>query len=292
MSDNAQPPVRVLLEPFNTEAQERVAHLPEKVIIASPYLTSTAAEAIIGAADPKTSTILTTFRAENFASGASSLTTLRELIGRGFNIRHLDSLHAKLIATSECCLIGSQNLTAGGTQNKEATAVISDPSLASNLSNRLGNWIRLSQPITLDMVEEMDAHLGPAIEKWKEFSDALPSIENQVRSAVTAREQERTRAEEQKQREQELEHLRKAAAAHSSLRAAVRASPVLGRVRLTMTELPRNWGQRLTKYTLLAPVGQDLTKMVRHRRRRRRSQKEISLSGHCAGHRKTWLARF
>jgi hypothetical protein len=107
-------------------------------------------------ANANTATILTTFRAKTFADGASSLQTLRNLVERGFNLRHLDGLHAKLIITSEACLIGSQNISLAGTLNKEATAIMADTATATAAREGLASWRELSWPITLEMIDEME----------------------------------------------------------------------------------------------------------------------------------------
>jgi phosphatidylserine/phosphatidylglycerophosphate/cardiolipin synthase-like enzyme len=166
----------VLLESSSEHAREHVAQSPSDVIIASPYLTSDTAESVIGNADPKTAIILTTFRAKTFADGASSLQTLRNLITRGFQIRYLDGLHAKLILTSNTCIIGSQNLTVAGTFNKEATAIIKDTLTVADARKAFDSWLEQSLPITLEMIDEMKLLVDPLLEKANECESSAQAI--------------------------------------------------------------------------------------------------------------------
>ena len=260
MTDEVEPPVQVLLESSVAHTKECLSRSPESVIITSPYLTSTIAEDVIGKCDPTTCIVLTTFRAENFAAGASSLATLRRLLERGFNVRHLDALHAKVVLTKDHCLVGSQNLTAGGTQNREATAVIHDSKLSEFVAGQLKHWIEQSQPVSIEMLEEMERQIGPLIETSGKLRQRAAEINDQVRSGEVARQSERQRLKAAEQDElatqKEQDWLRLATEANAPLQAAIRSIPILRSVRLSkqFVSSSSSW---LT--TLRAPPKVDLT---------------------------------
>ena len=95
--------------------KREVRGCPKHVLFLSPYLTSHTAETVISGATSEDAEIYTTFSAENFAVGASSLRTVRRILESGFDVYHLPRLHAKVVLTNEFASVGSQNLTAGGT---------------------------------------------------------------------------------------------------------------------------------------------------------------------------------
>ena len=80
---------------------EQIARAPKNVRIYSPYLTSDVAETVIKAADQTTAQVFTTFKAETFATGGSSIETLRSVFDSQFQIFSVPDLHAKIVIT-EC----------------------------------------------------------------------------------------------------------------------------------------------------------------------------------------------
>lgn len=262
MLDQTVKVATIFLECTAGRAQESIARALEGVLIASPYLTSDTAENVIGAADPSTATILTTFRAKTFADGASCLQTLRNLIEKGYRLRYLDDLHAKIIFTSDICLLGSQNLTVAGTQNKEATAIIKDAAAIKEARETLDSWLALSQPITLEMLKDMENLVGPLLKKAEELESATDVIDEEVRKSEETREQERERfQQEEEERERELRRLKLLATleqAHAPLQASVQKAPIQGAVWLNL-ELGPGAYYVDGAYTLLASQGADLT---------------------------------
>ena len=91
---------------------------PCSAIIISPYLTSRTAETVIGGADPATCLVLTTFDAETFATGGSSLRTLRKPIENGFTLLAVDGLHAKVLISGNDVLSQPEPDRARGTTSK------------------------------------------------------------------------------------------------------------------------------------------------------------------------------
>lgn len=151
---------RVTVGSSSPWARRDLERLRCNAIITSPYLTSPAAEAVVGCADPMTAVVLTTFDAATFAAGGSSLRTVRKLMALGYRLRALDGLHAKLVVTESTVLVGSQNLTAAGTRNREATAWLSDPSEVARVREGMVPWIAASRPITAEMVDHMEGLVG------------------------------------------------------------------------------------------------------------------------------------
>ncbi len=108
-----------------------------KVIIVSPYLTSKTAELIVDDSDNRQYEVYTVFSVQNFASGASSLQTLKILSDRGCQLYHLCRLHAKmLLIPGNFASIGSQNLTRNGTKNKEASIAIFNPKEVAKIETK------------------------------------------------------------------------------------------------------------------------------------------------------------
>jgi hypothetical protein len=129
-------------------------------VFLSPYLTSTTAETVLRNLKVK-ARIYTLFKAENFASGASSLGTLRKLVVDGHLLFHLEGLHAKVALFDDVGSIGSQNLTRGGTTRLEASVVLTDPVAIQHMKTRVTEWIEEASPISLDMIEDMERELRP-----------------------------------------------------------------------------------------------------------------------------------
>jgi hypothetical protein len=253
---------RVLLDSLVPQALLAATHSDRNsVIVTSPYLTGDTIHDVIGALPPSSTTILTTFRAETFASRGSSLAVLRTLIDRGFQLRHLNNLHAKIILDTNTCFVGSQNLTLGGLQNKEATAIISDAAVVAETRERLGSWIASSSLITTQMIDEMEKLIEPLATQLHELSAALSELDTKIATNETARQlRERQRLAEAEQVERQREQdalIQRARHAHARLRSRVRSSKSSTVVRLSRQQVVNSsWD---THTTLLAPPDSDLT---------------------------------
>src|SRR5437870_461909 len=88
------------------------------LILLSPYLTARIAEKVAARSEKSTCRIFTVFTAENFATGASSLSTIKTLVSNGYSLFHIEGLHAKAVLGEGGVAVGSQNLTAQGARNK------------------------------------------------------------------------------------------------------------------------------------------------------------------------------
>lgn len=65
--------------------------------IFTPYITSTTAESVLNRPHGEKSEIHIVFKAELFASGSSSLETVKRLAEQGHSLFHVKDLHAKII---------------------------------------------------------------------------------------------------------------------------------------------------------------------------------------------------
>src|SRR5690349_19158694 len=109
--------LRSIAKRWKREAHAKV----ERMIFLSPYITGTA-EFVLGELRDGGAEIYTTFSAETFLSGASSLKALKTCLRSGHALYALPKLHAKMmLVPGQFASIGSQNLTRGGTVNKESS---------------------------------------------------------------------------------------------------------------------------------------------------------------------------
>jgi len=159
-----------------------------QVIVCSPYLTPKAALTVIQSASPKRCTIYTRFSLEDFASGASSLRVLASLLKDGYSVFEIQALHAKIVlASEEFASIGSQNLTARGIKNREATYCTDDRSEVDQVEQMLAPWLESATPITTEMVEHAMQLLPPIEHALRAVQEAAATAEAAVRAAQKAR---------------------------------------------------------------------------------------------------------
>jgi hypothetical protein len=127
-----------------------------KVIAFSPFITKcgiTEAFAAKGAA----CTLYTVISARNYAMGLSKLTCLRRLFDAKVQICHIDGLHAKiLLLPNELVTIGSQNMTSGGTANREASVFWKDETAAKTTWQAVESWMEAGKPITEALLKRLE----------------------------------------------------------------------------------------------------------------------------------------
>ncbi len=179
-----------------------VTNSPNRAIFLSPYLTSNTAENVISRAEPNDAEIYTTFLAENFAAGASSIRTLRSLLEEGYDIYHLPNLHAKVVLTEEYASIGSQNLTTGGTRNREISVALTDERDLKSLRSQMARWFVDRFPVTIDMVADMEELLPSLRKLHKDFEKAVQAANLEMASKAETREAERQAWEEEQERKE------------------------------------------------------------------------------------------
>lgn len=140
------------------------------LIILSPYITSRTAESVVNAG--LMCEVYTLFEVEVFASGASSLKTLKTLAASGHELVHLPNFHAKVVLSPGAFVsVGSQNLTQRGTKNKELSAVFSAPETSLVVAELIKPWLAEREPITDDMIADMEALVVPVRKLFSQAYD-------------------------------------------------------------------------------------------------------------------------
>ena len=110
----------------------------QRVVIISPYISTSIAKRLLSETEEEV-TIVTNWSELNLLQGVSSLDLYEFCQERGFELRILSSLHAKLYLIGSKLWIGSANLTAKGMQlamnsNDESMTLIENPSIESMAS--------------------------------------------------------------------------------------------------------------------------------------------------------------
>lgn len=214
----------------------------ETVVILSPYLTSKTPEKVLANVEPGCATICTSFSAELFASGASSLKTLKNLARAGHELFHLDDLHAKVfLVPGKFASIGSQNLTRNGTRRKEAGTALSNIDSVAIVERETLKWLEEATPITAEMIGDMEKELGALAKKFRAARREATKLDREVRDRQAAR------VREKRWRLQTLQRtLDQGAAPQSELDAEVRSVPSSsGLPNLSLVALN---GRHLTKW--------------------------------------------
>lgn len=168
--------------------QQVLATSQAQVVICSPYLTPRTALSVIRASSPARCNIYTRFSIEDFASGASSLAVLKSLLQEGYAVFEVPALHAKiLLASKQFASIGSQNLTARGVRNREATYCTEDAAEVADVEQMLAPWLESATPITDAMVEDALRLLPPIQKAFRAVQEAAASADAELRAAQEKR---------------------------------------------------------------------------------------------------------
>ncbi|MEC4722770.1 phospholipase D-like domain-containing protein [Noviherbaspirillum sp. CPCC 100848] len=157
-------------------------------MICSPYLTPRTALSVIQASSPERCEIYTRFSIEDFASGASSLPVLKSILQDGYAVFEVQALHAKiLLASKQFASIGSQNMTARGVRNREATYCTEDAAEVAHVEQMLEPWLDSATPITEAMVEDALRLLPPVKKAFRAAQSAAAEMEAEIRAAEAER---------------------------------------------------------------------------------------------------------
>lgn len=161
--------------------------------IFSPYITgSQTFHLTVGRAHAE---VYTLFDAELFVLRASDLKQLHRLLEAGIDLYHLPDLHAKMVWIPGVYLsVGSQNLTSKGMRNKEATAAVSHEPWLDRVELELDQWIEHRQPITLEMIEDMERAVAPLLGEFQKLKAKLGAVDEVVAAAEASRERARQEA--------------------------------------------------------------------------------------------------
>jgi hypothetical protein len=238
--------------------KSEVSHAGGACAVFSPYLTSTIAETVLGSAAEKANcSVYTLFDAEVFLNGASSIRTLKRLKENGVRLFAIHGLHAKVvIVRPNFASIGSQNLTAGGTQRREATVAIMDPKAVEQVWSDMKPWCDDANEITTEMIHDMIRLLPPLKKKMKavrqEIEDINLRIEGDEQKRIEERRDEAARREAEAERQRQIVEDRERTLHNWN----ARVSTAQLRVRATVKEMPKNSDGR--RFSLVTSSG-DLT---------------------------------
>ena len=155
--------------------------LAEKIIILSPYITSSTAETVTKDTQGNNCVIYTLFSAELFINQSSSIKTLIKLKKNGFKLYALKDLHAKIVfIPGKFASIGSQNLTTNGTKNKEATVIIKNKTHLEEIERSITEWVKDSYEITLEKLEEMQKLVKPFLDDYIKIIKVSEKIDKEI----------------------------------------------------------------------------------------------------------------
>lgn len=158
-----------------------LSHEVSGALAFSPYITSDLAESVLSQAGFRTCEVHTRFEAELFASGASSLLALKNLLEMGHQLFHVPGLHAKIIhIPGRFSSLGSQNLTRAGTRNKEASVALDEPEAQAAIDASIRPWIHERTPITSEMISDMEELLSDVERLYREAQDAAVNVDDEV----------------------------------------------------------------------------------------------------------------
>lgn len=183
---------------------DEVSKATRRVIVFSPYVTSSLAESVLTKADPRILKLYTTVCLETFASGGSSVVSLLNLCEAGYKIFETPLLHAKLILVDDhFATIGSQNLTSNAVRNAEATAVFTEPNEVSHIAGLVETWIKASTPVSRELLSSFKDQIPNAIRQYRKMKRAAVLLEHELREADATRQRKEV-AEKARQRLEEF----------------------------------------------------------------------------------------
>ncbi|WP_107668777.1 phospholipase D-like domain-containing protein [Cyanothece sp. BG0011] len=162
--------------------KKEVKQATDKIFVLSPYITSRTADVILNnVKKTEICEIYTVFSVNNFISSSSSIHTIKRLYEKGFNLYHLEKLHAKIILIpNQFASIGSQNLTYNGVRNKEASIIITDSLKIQDILEELKKWFLQRSIITESMINEMEDNFIPLQDKFFELQQEAAALENSI----------------------------------------------------------------------------------------------------------------
>jgi hypothetical protein len=107
---------------------------------------------------------------------------------KGYAAFEIAGLHAKiLLASGQFASIGSQNLTARGVRNREATYCTQDGSEVAHIEELLAPWIEGATQITEEMVNDAKRLLPPVQKAFRAVQRDAAAADSQIRAAQAER---------------------------------------------------------------------------------------------------------
>jgi hypothetical protein len=169
--------MEVIVTPTAKWAESACASCRSSFDVASPFIGAALLE--LSRLLPKTveRTLLTRTRLQDFAAGASSLEAVISAAESGFEVRGLDSLHAKVyIFDRRLALVTSANATFSGfRKNRECGVAFEEPRLVESLVDQLRAGFGVPAGPTLWSRDQL-ASLVPTVARLKKLLPARTKI--------------------------------------------------------------------------------------------------------------------
>ncbi len=140
--------------------KDLVGSASQSINIFTPYLDDTIIDILEVAGSEIHITIFTCLDGDNLFQRGYQINTLKQLITKGYSVKNLEGLHAKIIVIDQTKVsLGSQNFTKRGRKNKEA-GMSSKASFANTeFIDTLEQWKILSKDVSLDMIFDLIEYL-------------------------------------------------------------------------------------------------------------------------------------
>lgn len=174
-----------------------VSRAQSSVSLFSPYLDGLVTRLLASSSLPPSAICVITDLSP--ASGAvdyrAQLKTLKVLLGKGYEVKTLDRLHAKvLLVDGSLVIAGSQNFTNYARQSRECTAVPGDSLAGTSVVETLMAWQSSAAVVSADLVDYLLEELDEVARAAKKASDDLLAVFAWERDAF----EEAARVREQK----------------------------------------------------------------------------------------------
>jgi hypothetical protein len=186
--------------------RKRIRAAERSIIVFTPFLNDLLVKLLSESikVQPDDILVVTDFRHEALLDHhPAQLLAIKALLDRGIAVKSLPLLHAKVLLTdNEHVVLGSQNFTAQGRKNKEASFVSADGAQDSRFVVTLLEWAETAEPIDPDRVKLLIDRLDPPADRLRKTKE---EIEAEVDAIVADRERQnqeehRRRLDEQERR--------------------------------------------------------------------------------------------
>ncbi|MGF6399371.1 hypothetical protein ABH905_003037 [Pseudomonas frederiksbergensis] len=185
-----------IIQSVHTQWRENGERATKPLMLFSPYLTGNLAKQILG--PTLKGMVFTQFDAELFASRASDLDVIKGLMDEGHQLFHVPDLHAKVVIEQGVfATIGSQNITAKGTRNKELSVLVQGEKHLREVHRKVESWLMNATPITLEMISGMADLLPPLKSAYDGFKASCNDAQSKVDKAAEEAIQRAKHAEEE-----------------------------------------------------------------------------------------------
>lgn len=139
------------------------------------------------------------------------LLATRTLIERGYEVRSLRRLHAKvLLVDSKDVVLGSQNFTSYGRGSREVSLATSRTTASAAVIGELMKWFEEAEPVDADLVEELLAASADAVKELCTVAESLQTVFDETTKRHT--EHLRSQHEEAQRVQRLMQQLMEAAA--------------------------------------------------------------------------------